>query len=59
VSKRMLLYRISEAIARLVRKNTSVRFRWVPAHEGIVGTKKQTKVLGQRRVKRVVQQRQH
>ena len=26
-SKRMLLYRISEAIAKLVRKNTSVRFR--------------------------------
>jgi ribonuclease HI len=36
-SKRMLLHRISEAIAKLVRKNTSVRFRWVPAHEGIVG----------------------
>jgi hypothetical protein len=33
----MLLYRISEAIAKLVRKNTSVRFRWVLAHEGIVG----------------------
>jgi ribonuclease HI len=36
-SKRMLLHRISEAIAKLVRKNTSVRFRWVLAHEGIVG----------------------
>jgi ribonuclease HI len=33
----MLLHRISEAIAKLVRKNTSVRFRWVLAHEGIVG----------------------
>ena len=33
----MLLYRISEAIAKLVRKNTSVEFRWVLAHEGIVG----------------------
>jgi hypothetical protein len=33
----MLLYRISEAIAKLVRKNTSVRFRWVLAHKGIVG----------------------
>jgi hypothetical protein len=33
----MLLYRTSEAIAKLVRKNTSVRFRWVLAHEGIVG----------------------
>jgi hypothetical protein len=31
------LYRISEATARLVRKNTSVRFRWVLAHERIVG----------------------
>jgi ribonuclease HI len=36
-SKRMLLYRISEATARLIRKNTSVRFRWVLAHERIVG----------------------
>jgi len=35
-SKKMLLYRISEATARLVRKNTSVSFRWVSAHEGIV-----------------------
>jgi hypothetical protein len=33
----MLLHRISEAIAKLVRKNTSVRFRWVLAHEGIIG----------------------
>jgi ribonuclease HI len=33
----MLLHRISEAIAKLVRKNTSVKFRWVLAHEGIVG----------------------
>jgi ribonuclease HI len=33
----MLLHRISEAIAKLVRKNTSIRFRWVLAHEGIVG----------------------
>jgi ribonuclease HI len=32
----MLLYRILEAIAKLVRKNTSVRFRWVLAHEGII-----------------------
>jgi ribonuclease HI len=32
----MLLYRISEAIAKLVRKNTSIRFRWVLAHEGII-----------------------
>ena len=36
-SKRMLLYRIQEAIARLAKKNTDVRLRWVPAHEGIVG----------------------
>jgi ribonuclease HI len=36
-SKRMLLYRISEATARLARKNTSVRFRWVLAHVGITG----------------------
>jgi ribonuclease HI len=35
-SKKMLSYRISEATAKLVRKNTSTRFRWVPAHEGIV-----------------------
>jgi ribonuclease HI len=33
----MLLHRISEVIAKLVRKNTSVEFRWVPAYEGIVG----------------------
>jgi ribonuclease HI len=33
----MLLHKISEAIARLVRKNTSVGFRWVLAHEGIIG----------------------
>jgi hypothetical protein len=39
----MLLYRISEAIAKLVRKNTSVRFRWVPVHRGIVGNKEADK----------------
>jgi ribonuclease HI len=39
----MLLYRISEAIAKLVRKNTSVRFRWVPVHEGIVGNEEADK----------------
>jgi ribonuclease HI len=36
-SKRMLLYRILQAIASLTKKNTDVRLRWVPAHEGIVG----------------------
>jgi ribonuclease HI len=36
-SKRMLLYRILQAIASLTEKNTDVRLRWVPAHEGIVG----------------------
>ena len=35
----MLLHRILEAIAKLVRKNTSVKFRWVLVHEGIVGNK--------------------
>jgi ribonuclease HI len=39
----MLLYRISEAIAKLVRKNTGVRFRWVLAHEGIVGNEEADK----------------
>jgi hypothetical protein len=33
----MLLYRILQAIASLTKKNTDVRLRWVPAHEGIVG----------------------
>jgi hypothetical protein len=33
----MLLYRILEAIAKLVRKNTSIRFRWVLVYKGIVG----------------------
>jgi ribonuclease HI len=36
-SKRTLLYRILQAIASLTKKNTDVRLRWVPAHEGIVG----------------------
>jgi hypothetical protein len=36
-SKRTLLCRILEATASLARKKTDVRFRWVPAHEGIVG----------------------
>jgi ribonuclease HI len=40
----MLLYRISEAIAKLVRKNTSVRFRWVLAYEGIIGNKEADEV---------------
>jgi hypothetical protein len=34
---RMLLYRILQAIASLTKKNTDVRLRWVPAHDGIVG----------------------
>jgi ribonuclease HI len=33
----MLLYRILQAIATLTKKNTDARFRWVPAHEDIVG----------------------
>ena len=36
-SKRMLLYRILKAIASSTKKNTNVRLKWVPAHEGIVG----------------------
>ena len=40
----MLLYRISEAIAKLARKNTSIRFRWVLVYEGIVGNKEADKV---------------
>jgi hypothetical protein len=39
----MLLYRILGAIAKLVRKNTSVRFRWVLAHEGIVSNEEADK----------------
>jgi ribonuclease HI len=39
----MLLYRILEVIAKLVRKNTSIRFRWVLAYEGIVGNKEADK----------------
>jgi hypothetical protein len=40
----MLLHRISEVIAKLVRKNTSVEFRWVLAHEGIVGNEEADEV---------------
>jgi ribonuclease HI len=36
-SKRTPSCRILEATASLARKKTDVRFRWVPAHEGIVG----------------------
>jgi ribonuclease HI len=36
-SKRTLLYRILQAMASLTKKNTDVRLRWMPAHEGIVG----------------------
>jgi ribonuclease HI len=36
-SKRTLLYRVSRAMASLARKETDVRFSWVPTREGIVG----------------------
>jgi hypothetical protein len=39
----MLLYRIQEVIARLAKKNTDVRLRWVPAYEGIVGNEEADK----------------
>jgi hypothetical protein len=39
----MLLYRISEAIAKLVRKDTSVSFRYVLVYEGIVGNEEADK----------------
>jgi ribonuclease HI len=35
----MLLHRVQQATASLIRNNIDVRFRWVPAHEGIVGNK--------------------
>jgi hypothetical protein len=35
--ERTLLYKILEATVSLARKKVDARFRWVPAHKGIVG----------------------